>query len=110
MMHDVIQQWCVQDGRRIELLPGDGGADDGKDAGADDCSNAQGGERPRAERLLKPMLGLLRFGDQLVDGLAGEQLVRQISAPEQDSKYKLTTDCPGMSADDAGISLAWVRL
>jgi hypothetical protein len=82
-MHDVIGQRRVQDGRGVELLAGDGGADNGENAGADDRSDTQRGERPRAERLLEPMLGLLRFGDQLVDGLTGEQLVRQISAPER---------------------------
>jgi len=81
-VHDVIEQRRVQDGRGVELLPGDSGADDGENARADNRSDAQRGERPRAEGFLQPMLGLLRFGDQLVNGLAGEQLVRQISAPE----------------------------
>ena len=90
VMNDVVEQRRVEDGRGIELLPGNGGADDGEDAGADDRADAQRGERPGAERLLEAMLGLLRFGDQLVDGLAAEELVRQISAPERgmNSRFK----------------------
>jgi hypothetical protein len=89
-MHDVVGQRGVEDGGGIELLSGNGGADDGKDAGADDGADAQRGERPGAERFLETMLGLLRFGDQLVDGLAREELVRQISAPEcgMNSRFK----------------------
>jgi hypothetical protein len=30
--HDVVGQRCVEDGRGVELLPGDGGTDDGEDA------------------------------------------------------------------------------
>ena len=81
VMHDVVGERRVEDGRGVELLPGDGGADDGEDAGADDRADAQRGQRPRTERLLQPMFRLLRFGDQLVDGLAREELVRQVNAP-----------------------------
>jgi hypothetical protein len=90
MMHDVIRQRGVQDGRGIELLPGDSGADNGEDAGANDGADAQRGKRPRAERLLQPMFGLLRFGDQLVDGLTREELFRQVSAPKRgmNSRFK----------------------
>ena len=59
MMHDVVGKRGVQDGRGIELLPGDRSADDGKDAGADHGADAQCGQRPRAERLLQPMFRLL---------------------------------------------------
>ena len=81
VMHDEVGQRRVEDGRGIELLSGDGGADHGEDAGADDRADAQRRQRPRAERLLQPMLRLLRLGDQLVDGLAREELVRQDDAP-----------------------------
>jgi hypothetical protein len=40
MMDEVIGQWSVQDRRGVELLSRDGGTYDGKDAGADDSSNA----------------------------------------------------------------------
>ena len=81
VMHDVVGQRRVEDGRGVELLPGNGGTDHGKDAGADDRADAQGGQRPRPERLLQPMFRLLRFGDQLVNGLAREELARQGAAP-----------------------------
>ena len=49
----------------------------GKDenARADDGADAQRGQRPGAERLLKPVPGSVGFGDQLVDGLAAEKLI-----------------------------------
>ena len=64
-----------------------------EDAGADDRADAQRGQRPRAQRLFQPMLGLLRVGDQLVDGLAAEQLVRQISAPERGDESRFKQNC-----------------
>jgi hypothetical protein len=80
-MHDEIGQRRVQDRRGIELLACDGGPDHGEDAGPNDRANAQGGQRPRAKGLLQPMFRLLRLGDQLVNRLAREELVRQNSAP-----------------------------
>jgi hypothetical protein len=81
MMHNVVGQRRVKDRGGVELLPGDRGADYGENAGADDRANAQGGQRPRSQRLFQPMLRLLRIGDQLVNGLAREELVRQVDAP-----------------------------
>jgi len=81
-MHDVVGQRRVQDGRSVKLLAGDGGTNNGEDAGADDCADAQRGQRPWTEGLSQPMFGLLRVGDQLVNGLAREELVRQRCAPE----------------------------
>ncbi len=81
MMDEVIGEWRVQNRRGVELLPGDGGSYDGKNARADNGSNAQRGQRPRAKRFLKPMFWLLRFGDQLVNRFAREELVRQGNAP-----------------------------
>jgi len=40
MMHDVVGERRVEDRRGIELLPGDGGADDGEDARTDDRADA----------------------------------------------------------------------
>jgi hypothetical protein len=80
-MHDVVGQRRVEDGRGIELLPGDGRADDGENAGANDRSDAQRGQRPWPEGLFQPMFRLLRIGNQLVNGLACEELVRQLRAP-----------------------------
>jgi hypothetical protein len=80
-MHDVIRQRAVEDGCGVELLTGNGGTNDGEDAGADDRADAKPGERPGAEGFLQPMFRLLRLGDQLVNGLAREELVRQGNAP-----------------------------
>ena len=63
---------------RIELLAGNRRADDREDARANHGADAQRGQRPRPERLLEPVLGLFRVADQLVDRLAGKQLVRQV--------------------------------
>jgi hypothetical protein len=82
---DVVGQRGVDEAGGIELLAGDGGADDGKDAGADDCADAKRGERPRAEGLLQPVFGFLRFPDQLIDRLAGKQLAGQGSDPRFES-------------------------
>jgi hypothetical protein len=81
MMHDVVSERAVEDGSGIELLPSDGGADDGKDSRANDGANPKPGERPGTEALLEPMFCLLGVGDQLVDGLAGKDLTRQMDAP-----------------------------
>src|SRR5208283_180980 len=81
MVHDVVSQWRVEDGRGVELLPGDGRSDDRENTGANDCADAEGGQRPRAERLLETMFRLFRLGDQLVNGLAREELMRQVEAP-----------------------------
>ena len=76
-MHDVVGQRRVQDGRGIEFLPGNGGADDGENAGANDRADAQCRQRPGSEGLFQTMFRFLRVGDQLVNGLACEELVRQ---------------------------------
>ena len=45
VLDEVVEQRGVQDGGGVELLSGDGCADDGEDAGADDGTDAQSGER-----------------------------------------------------------------
>ena len=54
--------------------PGDGRADDGKNAGANDRADSQRGQRQRAQRLPQTMGRILRFADQFVDGFCGEDL------------------------------------
>jgi|GEM_PF-6995236 len=44
VVNDEIGERCVEDGRGVELFAGDGGANDGEDAGADDRADAEGGE------------------------------------------------------------------
>jgi hypothetical protein len=80
-MNKVIRERRVQNGRGIEFLSGDCGAHDRKDAGANHGADAQRGQRPRPERSLQPMFRRFRLGDQLVNGLAREELVRQVNAP-----------------------------
>jgi len=58
VVDDVVGQRSIEDGRGVELLPGDGRANDGEDAGANDSADAQRRQRPRAERLLEAMLRL----------------------------------------------------
>lgn len=57
-MNEVFEKRSVDDGTEFELLAGDGGSDDGEDAGADDCANAEGRKRPRPQGLFQPMFGL----------------------------------------------------
>jgi hypothetical protein len=54
----------------------------GEDSRADDGPDAQGGERDRAERFAQRTIGPLGIGDQLVDGLGGEDLPGQRRTPE----------------------------
>ena len=89
VVQEVVCQWRRTDGRHSELLAGHGRADDRKDARADDCADAESGERPGAERLFQRVLGLLRFADQLIDGLAGKQLAWQRSSPRPVSHGRL---------------------
>ena len=80
-MHEVVGYRSVQDGRGIKFLPGNRRPHHGEDAGADHGANAGPDQRPRAQCLLKPMFRLLRIGDEFVDGLAREDLVRQVTLP-----------------------------
>ncbi len=81
VLNQVVEQRGVFNARHIELLAGHGGADDGKDAGADDRSDAQRGQRPWPQGLLEGVLGLFRLLDQLIDGLAGNKLSEQDGPP-----------------------------
>jgi len=81
MVDQVVAERGVENAGGIELLAGDGGADDGKDTRADDGADAERGQRPRPERLLERVLRFARVADQLIDGLAGKQLAGQGSSP-----------------------------
>ena len=81
----------IDDGRVGPLgqrggVAADGDADDGEDSRADDGADAEGGERDRTERLAQGAVGPLRFGDQLVDGLGGEDLPGQRRTPANEVK------------------------
>lgn len=71
---DVMQQRGVDDLGGGELLPGHGGADDGEDAGADDGTDAERDEGNGSEGFAEAVLGFLGLGDELIDGLSGEEL------------------------------------
>ena len=72
-----IEHLGVQDGGRFEVLARRRGAGENKNSRADNGADAERRQRPGAEGLLEAMLGLVRIGDQLVDGLAAEQLARR---------------------------------
>jgi hypothetical protein len=77
----------IDDGRVCPLgqrggVAADGDADDGEDSRADDRADTEGGERDRAERFAQRTVGPLGIGDQLVDGLGGEDLPEQRRTPE----------------------------
>ena len=74
-LRDQVQNLRVQDGRSLEVLSRRRRAREHKYPRADDGADAERGERPRTQRLLETMPGLVGFRDQLVDGLAAEQLV-----------------------------------
>src|SRR5215470_5808065 len=72
---DQVEDLRVQDGRGLKVFAGCGSAGEDEYAGSDDRADAQRGQRPRAEGFAKTVFGVLGFGDQLVDGLAAEELV-----------------------------------
>jgi hypothetical protein len=80
-MDDKVGERRIKDAGGIELFAGDGGADDGENAGTNDCADAESGERPRPKCLFEGMLGFFRVADQLIDGFAGKQLAWQRSSP-----------------------------
>jgi hypothetical protein len=72
----------VDDGRALPIgqlfrVATNGRADDGKNAAADDCTDAQRRERDGAECLFKRGFRTLGLVDELVDGFSGENLSRQ---------------------------------
>ena len=73
-VHDDIEHLRVQNGRRLEIFAGGRGAGENEDARTNDRADAQGRQRPRAQRLLQFSLRVFRLGDQLVDGFAAEKL------------------------------------
>ena len=72
VMQQVVEHRRIQDAGGVELLAGDGGADDGEDSGADDGADAERGQADGAKRLFQRVLGQLTVGDQLVDVFPGE--------------------------------------
>jgi hypothetical protein len=81
VVNDVVENRGVEDRGGIELLACDGGADDGEDARANDGSDAERCKRNRSKRLLETGLGVLRLGNELVDGFTAKNLRRQSPTP-----------------------------
>jgi hypothetical protein len=81
MSDDVVNERRIHHAGRVELLAGDGCADDREDARADDRADAERGQRPGAKGLLEPVLGFFRVPDELVDRFAGKQLAGQCGSP-----------------------------
>jgi len=73
-IHDQVQRLCVQDGRRLEIFSGRGRTRKYKNSRTDDGADTERRQRPRPQRLTKPVCGILRIRDQFVDGLATEGL------------------------------------
>jgi hypothetical protein len=72
----------IDDGRFLPVgdlgrVAADGGADYRENSRPDDDTDAEGGERDGAERFFEGVLGALGVGDELVDGLGGEDLAGQ---------------------------------
>ena len=81
MGDDVVCQRRVEHAGSVKLLARDRCSDHREDAGADNGSDAERGQRPGPERLFETMLRFFRVADQLIDGLAGKQLAGQGSSP-----------------------------
>ena len=74
---DEIDDGGLGPGDGLGGIAADGGADHGEDAGAYDGADAEGGQGDGAESFFEGMLGTLRVGDELVDGLGSEDLSGQ---------------------------------
>ena len=74
---DEIDDGGLGPGDGLRRVAADGRADDGEDAGTDDGADAEGGQGDWAESFFEGMLGTLRVGDELVDGLGSENLSGQ---------------------------------
>ena len=73
-INNQIQYLRVQDRGGLEMLARRRRPGENENSRADDCPDPQRGQRPRPKGLLQPMPRLIRFGNQLVDGLAAKEL------------------------------------
>ncbi len=72
---DYVERLRVQEGRSLEIFSGGGGPGKNENAGTDDGADTKSGQRPRAQRFAEAVFRVLGVGDQLVDGLAAENLL-----------------------------------
>jgi hypothetical protein len=98
VVNDKVGERCVEDAGGIELLAGDGRADDRENARSDDCADAESGKRPRPEGLFEGVLGFFRVANQLIDGFAGKQLAWQRSSPRLGLGYECKVQVQGPGA------------
>ena len=73
-VYNYVQHLRVQDGRRLEIFSRGRGAGEHEYARADNRADAERGQRPRPERFLETLPGLVGIRDQLVDRLAAQKL------------------------------------
>ena len=74
MVDEVFEKRGVQDGTDLHLLAGDGGSDDGENAGTDDGADAEGGQAEPAEGFLQFYFGVFGVRQKLIDTLTVEEL------------------------------------
>jgi hypothetical protein len=79
-----IEDLRVQNRRRFEMFPRRRSPGENKDTGANNRPDAERGQRPRPQTFFQPVSRLVRLSDQLINGLSGEELVAQWSAPSPD--------------------------
>jgi hypothetical protein len=71
----------MEDRGHFKVFASGGGPGEDEDARADNGTDSESGERPGAERFLQPVAGFCGIGNELVDRLAGKELIRQRIAP-----------------------------
>jgi hypothetical protein len=71
----------MEDGGSLEVFAGGGGAGENENSGADDGTDSERSQRPGPKSLFEPMAGLVSFSNELVDGLASEELFSQRTTP-----------------------------
>jgi hypothetical protein len=76
-MQDEVDNWRALPVGQLFRIASDGCADDGKNAAANDCTDAQRRKRDGAECLFKRGFWALGLVDEFVDGFGGENLSRQ---------------------------------
>lgn len=69
-----IEDLSVQDRRHFKVLTRGRGPGKNEYSRPDDRADAKRSQRPRPQRLAKTMLGLLRLGDEFVDGFTAQEL------------------------------------
>ena len=69
-----IEDLRVQDRRDFEVLAGGCGPGKNENARADDRADAEGGQRPGAQRFAQPMFRLVGLVDEFIYGFTAQEL------------------------------------